>query len=39
MTEPLIFDTINLINVDCKDMRKDKIQVDPLCSSLTAVRK
>ena len=30
MTGPLIFDTINLINVDCKDMRKDKIQVDPL---------
>ena len=40
MTGPLIFDTFNLMSrVDCKDLGKDKIQVDPLWSSLIAVRK
>lgn len=40
MTGPLIFDIFNLMSrVDCKDLGKDKIQADPLWSSLIAVRK
>lgn len=40
VTGPLIFDTVYVMSgVDCNDLGKDKIQVDPLWSNLTEVRK